>query len=98
MNSALLDVDGLVGVAAEDAVGIVLARKVQGSRRDFRRHAEPARVEPVNEARYGLAFEVALLQLEVKRSAQPAESQIVYLEAVELMSMDRDVAQARVLP
>ena len=90
--------NGLMGVAAEDAVGTVLVRIVQCSRGNFRRHAEPARVQPVNEPRDGLASEVELLQLEIQESAQPAEAQIVYLESVELVAVDRDVAEAAVLP
>jgi hypothetical protein len=42
MNSILFDVDGLVSVAAKNAAGVVLARVLQGSRGDLRRHAEPA--------------------------------------------------------
>ena len=85
-------------VAAEDAIGIVLARIVQCSRGNFRRHTEPARVESVNEARDGLAPEVELLQMEIERSSQPAEAQIVYLETVELVAVDCDVTQSIVLP
>jgi hypothetical protein len=98
VNSVLFDVDGLVSMAAENAVGLVLARVVQSSRGDLRRHAEPPRVEPVNEARDGLALEVELLQLEIERSAQPAEAEIVHLETIELVAVNRDVAKSVVLP
>jgi hypothetical protein len=66
VNSVPLDVDGLVSMAAEDAVGIVLARILQSSRRYLRRQAEPARVEPVNQPHDWLALEVELLQLEIE--------------------------------
>jgi hypothetical protein len=98
VNSVLLDMNGLVRVAAEDAVGAVLARVVERSRRNLGRHAQPARVQPVNEPRDGLVLEVQLLQLEIERSAQPAEAKIVDLKAVELMAVNREVAQSVVLP
>jgi hypothetical protein len=66
VNSVRFDVDGLVGVAAENAVGIVLARVLQSPRGYLRRHAEPARVQAVNEPNDRLALEVELLQLEVE--------------------------------
>jgi hypothetical protein len=66
VNSIFFDVDSLVGVAAKDAVGPVLARILHSSRRYLRRHAEPACVEPVNEPHERLAFEIELLQLEVE--------------------------------
>ena len=66
VNSVLLQVNGLVSMAAEDAIGIMLARVVQGCCGDLRRHAEPARIEPVNEPRNGLVLEVELLQQEIE--------------------------------
>ena len=98
MNTALLDMDGLVSMATEDAMGFALARVLQGPCRDLGRHAEPARVQPVNQPHDGLALEIELLQLQIKRCAQCAQPDIAYLEAVELMAVDRDVAESVVLP
>ncbi len=98
MNAVLFDVDGFVSVAAENPLGFMLAGIVQRSRRNLRRHAEPARIQPVNEPRNGLALEVELLQLKIERSAQAAEAQIIYLEAVELVTVDSNVAQSAILP
>lgn len=69
MNAILSDVGGLVRVAAEDAVGFVLAGIVQRSRGYFRRHAEPARVQPINQPHDGLALEIEFLKLQIKRCA-----------------------------
>jgi hypothetical protein len=98
VDSVIFDLDGLVGMAAENAVGFVLACILQSSRGHFRRHAEPARVQAVNEPHDGLALEVELLQLEVERSPEFAEPYIVDLETVELMTVDRDMPQSVVLP
>ncbi len=98
MNAVLFDVDGFVSVAAENPLGFMLAGVVQRSRRNLRRHAEPARIQPVNEPGNGLALEIELLQLKIERSAQAAEAQVIYLEAVELVAVDSDVAQAFVWP
>ena len=98
MNSVVLDVDRLVRVSAENAVGLVLARILQSSRGDLRRHAQPARVQPVDEPHNGLALEIQRLQLEIQRRAQPAEPNAVHLKAVKLMAVNRDVAQSGVLP
>jgi hypothetical protein len=98
VNAILRDVDGLVGVAAENPVSIVLARVLQRSRGHFRRHAEPARIQPVDQPHDGLAFKIEFLQLQINRCAKCAEPQIAYLEAVELMAVDRDVAKSGVLP
>jgi hypothetical protein len=62
MNSILLDVHGRVRVSAKDTVGAALAGVLQRSLRNLGRHAEPARVEPVDEPHNRLAFEIKLLQ------------------------------------
>ncbi len=98
MNAVLLDVSGLVRVAAEDAVRLVLACIVQRSGRYFRRHAEPARVQPVDQPHDRLALEIEFLQLQIKRCAKCAQPQITYLESIELMAMDRNVTKSVILP
>ena len=98
MDAILFDVDGLVRVAAENAVGAVMTGVGKGSRCNFCRHAQPARVQPVDQTGNRLALEIELLQEEIKRSADPAERHPVDLEAVELVAVDRDVGQPAVLP
>ena len=98
MNSVLLDVNRLVRVPAEDTIGIMLPRVLQSPCGHLRRHAQPARVQPVNEPDNGLAFEIQFLQLEIQRGAQPAEPHIVHLKAIELMTVNRDVPQSGKLP
>jgi hypothetical protein len=83
---------GLMSVAAENAIGIMLVRVLQSSSGNLRRHSQPACIQPINQPYDGLAFEVEFLQLEVERSAQLAEPHIIHLEAVELMAVNRDVA------
>jgi len=91
-------VHGLVRVTAEDAVGIVLPGILQGTSRNFRRHAKPARVQPVNQSCDRLALEVKLLKLKIERRSQSVQSEVVDLEAIELMTMNRDVPQAVMQP
>src|SRR5258706_15893113 len=90
--------NGLVSVAAEDAASVVLARVVQSSRGYLGRHAEPARVQPVNEPYHGLALEVEFLQLKIERRSHFAQPHIIYLESVELVAVDADVTPSVVLP
>ena len=98
MNAVLFDVVGLVCVAAENAVGVVLARIVQRSSGDLRRQAEPMRIQPVNQPHDRLALEIEFLQLQIERCAECAQPDIANLKAIELMAMDRDVAKSVVLP
>src|SRR5579863_1678380 len=87
-----------MSMAAENSGGIVLARILQSPCRYFRRHAQPTRVQPVDEPNDGLVLEIQLLQFEVERCAQPAEANIVYLEAVKLMAVDGNVPKSAKLP
>src|SRR5271170_1672241 len=98
MNSVLFNMHGFVRVAAENTAGVVLPRVVQSPGGDLRRHAQPARVQTVDKPRNGLALEIQLLQLEIQRSTQPAEAQVVHLKAVKLMAVNRDVALSGELP
>ena len=87
-----------MSVTAENAIRIMLARVLQSSRGNLRRHSQPVRIQPINQPHDGLAFEVEFLQPEIERSAHLAEPHIIHLEAVELMAVNRDVAPALVLP
>ena len=98
MNSILLDVHGRVRVAAENTVRAALACVLQSSSRNFVRHAQPARVEPVDEPHNRLAFEIKFLQRQVERCPKLAEPNVVHLKTVELVAVDRDVTQSVVLP
>ncbi len=98
MNAVSLDVSRLMGVSAENSVGVLLSRIVQRPGRYFRRHTQPARVQAVNEPHDRLSARIELLQLEIKRSSQPAEPHVVDLKSVKLMAMNRDVPKAFVIP
>jgi len=98
MHAGFLHVDRLVGMPAEDAVGTALPGKGQRSRSHFRRHAQPSRVQPVNQPRQRLAFQIHLLQPQIKRRAPAAEPHAIHLKSVELVAMNRDVPQAAVFP
>jgi hypothetical protein len=87
-----------MGVTAEDPIGAVMPGVLQSSGRYFRRHAKPARIEPVDEARDRLAFEIEFLQLQIQRGPQATQSQAVDLKSIELVSVDCNVFQAMVVP
>jgi hypothetical protein len=87
-----------MGVPAENAVGGVMVRVGQSARGNFRRHPQPARIEPIDQARDRLALKIQLLQLQVERSSQPAQRQPVHLEPIELVAVYGDVPQALICP
>jgi hypothetical protein len=98
VNSILLVVHGCMRVAAEDTIGAALTCVFQSSRGNLGRHPEPARVETVDEPHDGLAFEIKFLQRQIERCSELAEPDIIDLKTIELMAVDRDVAQSVVLP
>jgi hypothetical protein len=69
-----------------------------GACRDLARHAQPARVKAVDEARDRFVLEIELLQLQIEGGTPAAQAQIVDLESIELVAMNGDVPQASVLP
>src|SRR5579862_3188180 len=85
-------------MATKDAIGIPRARVTQGSRSHFRRHAEPARIQAVDEAGKRLALEVELLQLQIEKSSQIVQPHVVGDYAVELVPVNCQMAQAGILP
>ena len=79
---------------AEDARGVMMSRVGQRTGGNLGREAQPARVQAVEKTRQDLALAVPLLQLKIEqRAEQIIEAHIVDYEAVELMSMDRNVAR-----
>src|SRR5208282_505978 len=97
-HAALGELHGLVGVAAKDALRIVRAGVGQRAGGDLGRVPPPAGVEAVDKLGEALLPEVQLLQQQKRRRGQAAQQGIVSEEAVELMSVDRQVAHAAVLP
>jgi hypothetical protein len=87
-----------VGVATENSGSAVQARVKERARRDFFRHAQPARIEPVNQPGNRLALEIEFLKLQVKQRHQVIHAQIADNEAVKLMAVDRRMAQPLILP
>ncbi len=98
MDTVFLHVDGLVRMPAENAVRTVMMGIGHCAAGNFGRHAQPARIQPVNQPRHRLALEIELLQQKIKRRPQPAEPQPVHLKPVKLMPMDGHVPQAPILP
>jgi hypothetical protein len=98
VNAILLDVNGFVSMPAENAAGAVLRRVGQRARCHFRRHAQPSRVQAVNQSRDRLTLEVHLLQPQIKRRTPPAEPDAVHLKAVELVAVNRNVPQTAIFP
>ncbi len=90
---------GGVGVSAENTLRQVATGVRESTGGNFRRQAEPARVQAIQETRQGLVLRIPLLQLQVEQGPeQVVEAHIVDHEAVELMTVYGDVAQAPVLP
>jgi hypothetical protein len=98
MNSGVFAVSCFVSVATENPIGAMLPAIAKSSRRNFRRHAQPARIQPVDEPRDGLVPEIYFLYQQIKRRAQPTQPDATHLKAVELMAMDRKVAKPVILP
>ena len=99
MDAVLFLLDGRVRMSAEDAMGVPLACMAERATRHFCRHAQPARVQPIEHARKRVSLEIQLLQPEVgQRSEQVVEADVVDDEAIELMAMDGNVTQPVVFP
>jgi hypothetical protein len=98
MDSVLRDVHGFMRVSAENAIGTVMTGVGESSGGNLRGHAQPARVETVDQAGDGLALEIEFLQMQVERRSKAAEREAVYLEAVELVSVNRDVFEPSIVP
>jgi hypothetical protein len=66
VDAVFLHVDGLVRMPAENALRAVMMRVGQSAARHFRRHAQPSRIQPVNQPRHRLALEVKFLQQQIE--------------------------------
>jgi hypothetical protein len=73
-------------------------RMEQSAGRDFSGHAQPACVEPVEEACNWLLLQIEFLQLKVEQSRQVIHSHASYDKAIELMAMNCQMAKARIFP
>src|SRR5260370_29949655 len=98
MHAVLLHMNGVMGMAAENAVRAMLPGIIQRPGRNFWRHAQPPGVQPVNQPYDWLALEVQLLQLQIERRAPLAKTHSVHLKSVKLVTVNRPVAQAAILP
>ena len=98
LNPALFGMHRFVCVAAENAFRAMLPGILKSSRGHLRRHAQPARVQPVDEPRHRFAPEIYFLQEQVKRRSQLAEPYAAHLKTVELVAVNRDVAQPSIFP
>lgn len=96
---AVASVHGGVGVSAKDALRMLVTGVGQSSVGDFFGEALPARAEAVEKTGQGFIFRVPLLQLQVEYGAEPiVEANVLQAEAVELMAVGGDVAQAVIIP
>ena len=99
IDSALVLVQGGMSVAAENSRRPMVAGMGQGAVGDLLRQALPARAQPVEKTRHGFIFRIPLLQLQVEqRPDQIADVNIAHHEAVELVTVHGDVAQAPIFP
>jgi hypothetical protein len=62
VHAVLLNLKGLVRMPAENAIRTVMMGISQRAAGHFRRHPQPARIQPVNQPRHRLALEVEFLQ------------------------------------
>lgn len=85
-------------VTAENAIDVARLCVGQSSGCDLRLQPQPARVQPVKIAGKSLAAMIKFLDLRVKQFAYSADECVVRAEAIELMSVDREVPLALVLP
>ena len=67
----------LVGVAAEDPVGLAHPGMQDGARSHLRGKPQPAGIQAVQKTREGLAFEIELLQLQMDKRSQVAEHRLL---------------------
>ena len=99
VDSVILLVQGGVGVAAENTRRLVVTGMGQCAVGDLLRQALPACAQPVEKTRHGFVFRIPLLHLQIEqRPDQIADVDIAHHEAVELVTMDSDVAQALIFP
>jgi hypothetical protein len=98
MDAIPLLMDGLMCVSAEDTVDAALPRIVERARCHFRRHAQPARVQPVNQPRHRIALQIELLQLQIQRCSHLTQPDPIHLKAVELVAVNRDVPSSAEFP
>ena len=87
-----------VGMAAEHPLRMVRPGVGQRAGRNFGRVSPPAGVETIDQLRQALLPEVQLLQQQKRRRRQAAQQGIVSEEAVELVSVDRQVTHAAIVP
>ncbi len=87
-----------MSMAAENAVGFLQPSVKQRARRHFCRHAQPPRVQTVDEARNRFTLQIQALQLQVEQRAQVVQAKRVDDELVELMAVDRQMLPAIEIP
>ncbi len=105
-SSAIVIVDpvlalmhGGMGVAAENTFCRTMTGMGKRAIGYLRRQALPARAQPVEKSSQGFVFRIPLLQLQIKqRPDQVADANIAHHKAVELVTMDGDMAQALIFP
>jgi len=92
-------VQGGVGVTAKNAGCLVMAGMGERALGNFFRQPLPARAQSVEETGDGFVLRIPLLHLQVEqRPDQITDMNIAYDEAVELVTVDCDVAQALIFP
>jgi hypothetical protein len=98
MNPVLLHMNASCVCPQKIAVCALMPRVVQRPRGHFRRHAQPARIQPVNQPRNRLALKIQLLQQQIQRRSPPAQPDPVHLKSVELVTVNRNVPQPAIVP
>ena len=99
VDTVLTLMHGGMCVAAENSVCRVMTGMGERAVGDLLRQALPTRAETVEKTSQSFVFRIPLLQLKVKqRPDEIADADVLYHEAVELVTMDGDMAQALIFP
>src|SRR5262249_20276224 len=88
----------VVSVTAEDPLRVGIVRVSQGAFGDFIGRAHAACVQPVEEADKGLALVVYFLEMKIDEFTDAAEEEIIDDETVELVAVNRQMANSLILP
>lgn len=97
-HSVPLRVQGNVGVPAKDALGSGLLRVSQRAVGNFSREPQPSRIQAVEIPREALFFVAEFLDQQIEELSDATQQNVIHNEAVELMSVYREVSDPVELP
>ncbi len=98
MDAILLTMHGGMSVPAENAVRAMHAGVEQGTGSHFGRKPQPASIQAVDRPGQWLSLKIKFLQLQIEPRPQIMEPHVIDAEPVKLVSVDRQMAEAGILP